>query len=95
MAKVHSRQIPYLALRPYDDGSGWYVEAKWVARATEQLGRFDTYSEARDWMALESTAYFVLRELGQWSSAANAPAPGANLAAESKAESISSAVEPI
>ena len=64
MAKVHSREIPYLAPRPFEDGSGWYVEAKWVHRATEKLGRFDTYSEARNWITLESTSYFVLREMG-------------------------------
>jgi hypothetical protein len=63
MAKVHSRKIPYLAPRPHEHGTGWYVEAKWVDRTTEQLGRFDTYSEARNWIALESTTYFVLREL--------------------------------
>ena len=63
IAKVHSKEIPYLAPRPYEDGSGWYVEAKWIGHATERLGRFDTYSEARDWIALESTTYFVLREL--------------------------------
>jgi hypothetical protein len=64
MAKVHSRAIPYLTPRPFDDGSGWYVEAQWVGRRTEQLGHFTIYSEARDWIALQSTAYFVLRELG-------------------------------
>ena len=63
MAKVHSRQIPYLAPRPYEDEPGWYVEAKWIDRAPERLGRFDTYSEAREWIVLESAAYFVLREL--------------------------------
>ena len=57
-------KVPYLTPRPYDDGSGWYVEAQWIGRATEQLRRFDTYSGARDWIALESVAYFVLRELG-------------------------------
>jgi hypothetical protein len=63
IAKIHSKEIPYLAPHPYEDGSGWYVEAKWVGRAAEKLGRFGTYSEARDWIALESTTYFVLREL--------------------------------
>jgi hypothetical protein len=63
MARVHSRQIPYLAPRPHEDGSSWYVEAKWIDRATEQLGRFDTYSEARNWITLEAATYFVLREL--------------------------------
>ena len=63
IAKIHSKEIPYLAAHPYEDGSGWYVEAKWVGRASEKLGRFGTYSEARDWIALESTPYFVLREL--------------------------------
>jgi hypothetical protein len=63
MAKVHSRQIPYLTPRPFDDGSGWYVEAQWVDRPKERLGRFTLYSEATDWIALEAIAYFVLREL--------------------------------
>ena len=76
VAKVHSRQIPYLAARPFEDGSGWYIEAKWVGRDAEQLGRFDTYSEARDWITLESTAYFVLRELGQGSGGAKAAQSG-------------------
>jgi hypothetical protein len=64
MAKVHSRQIPYLIPRPFDDGSGWYVEAQWVGRATEKIGHFATYSEASNWIALESHSYFVLREIG-------------------------------
>jgi hypothetical protein len=65
MAKVHSRAIPYLTPRPFDDGSGWYVEAQWVDRPPERLGHFAIYSEARDWIALESISYFVLRELGK------------------------------
>ena len=63
MAKVHSRQIPYLAPRPFEDGSGWCVEAQWIGRPIERLGRFTLYSEATDWVALEAIAYFVLREL--------------------------------
>jgi hypothetical protein len=62
-AKVHSRQIPYLTPRPFEDGSGRYVEAQWIGRPTERLGRFAVYSEANDWIALESAAHFVLREL--------------------------------
>jgi hypothetical protein len=65
MAKVHSRAIPYLTPLPFNDGSGWYVEAQWIDRPPERLGHFAIYSEARDWIALESIAYFVLRELGQ------------------------------
>jgi hypothetical protein len=65
MAKVHSRQIPYLSPHAFEDGSGWYVEAYWIGRPPEQLGRFASYSEANEWITLESTAYFVLRELGQ------------------------------
>jgi len=64
MAKVHSKRISYLAPRPFEDGSGWYVEAKWIDRPAEQLGRFDTYSEARNWITLESFSYFALREIG-------------------------------
>jgi hypothetical protein len=56
-------EIPTLAPRPFEDGSGWYVEAKWVGRDPERLGRFDTYAAAREWIALESAVYFVLREL--------------------------------
>jgi hypothetical protein len=63
--KVHSRAIPYLSPHAFEDGSGWYVEAYWIGRPTERLGRFGSYSEANDWIALESNAYFVLRELGQ------------------------------
>ncbi len=63
MAKVHSRDIPNLTPRPFEDGSGWYVEAQWVGRPTERLGRFAIYAEASDWIALQSAVYFVLREL--------------------------------
>ncbi len=59
-------QPPHLAPRP-ERGPGWYVEAKWPTGATEKIGHFGTYSEARDWIVLESTSYFVLRELGSWS----------------------------
>jgi hypothetical protein len=62
MAKVHFREIP-LTPRAFEDGSGWYVEAYWIGRLTERLGRFAIYSEDHDWIALESAAYFVLREL--------------------------------
>jgi hypothetical protein len=63
MAKVHSREIPYLTPRAFEDGSGWYVEAYWIGRPAERLGRFAAHSEAHDWITLESAAYFVLREL--------------------------------
>jgi hypothetical protein len=65
MAKVHSKAIPYLKPRPFEDGSGWYVEAQWIGRPAEQLGRFAVYSDAHDWITLQSISYFVLRELGQ------------------------------
>jgi hypothetical protein len=63
MAKVHPRDIPILTPRAFEDGSGWYVEAYWIGRVPERLGRFATYSEANDWITLESAAYFVLRDL--------------------------------
>jgi hypothetical protein len=65
MAKVHSKEIPYLTPRAFEGESGWYVEVYWIARPLERLGRFATYSDANDWITLESAAYFVLRELGQ------------------------------
>jgi hypothetical protein len=63
MPKVHPKQIPYLTPRPFEDGTGWYVEAQWVGRPAELLGHFKTNSEASNWINLESIAYFVLREL--------------------------------
>lgn len=63
MPKAGSKEIPTLAPRPFEDGSGWYVQAKWVGHETERLGRFDTFSEARLWIELEAAVYFVLREL--------------------------------
>jgi hypothetical protein len=63
MAIAHSKDIPYLTPRPFEDGSGWFVEAQWVGRPTERLGRFAIYAEASDWIALQSAVYFVLREL--------------------------------
>jgi hypothetical protein len=65
MANVHSRDIPILTPRAFEDGSGWYVEVYWIGRPAERLGRFAIYTEASDWIRLESAAYFVLRELGQ------------------------------
>jgi hypothetical protein len=54
---------PYLAIRPHDDRSGWYVEAWWINRPLEKIGHFSTQGEAREWIALEATPYFVLREI--------------------------------
>jgi hypothetical protein len=55
---------PSLSVRPCQDGSGWYVEAWWPNRRLEKLGHFRTHSEAREWVALESASFFVLREIG-------------------------------
>jgi hypothetical protein len=54
---------PLLAVRPREDRSGWYVEAWWTNRPSENIGHFATQSEARNWIMLESTSYFVLREI--------------------------------
>jgi hypothetical protein len=54
---------PLLAVRPREDRSGWYVEAWWTNRPSENIGHFATQSEARNWITLESTSYFVLREI--------------------------------
>jgi hypothetical protein len=54
---------PLLAVRPREDKSGWYVEAWWTNRPSENIGQFATQSEARNWITLESTSYFVLREI--------------------------------
>jgi hypothetical protein len=63
MATANSER-PYLAIRPCEDKSGWYVEAWWINRPLEKIGHFATQSEARDWITLESMSYFVLREIG-------------------------------
>jgi hypothetical protein len=63
MALAGSEQ-PNLIPRPRERGPGWYVEVQWIDRASEKIGQFATYSEARNWIALESTSYFVLREIG-------------------------------
>jgi hypothetical protein len=54
---------PLLAVRPRQDKSGWYVEAWWTNRPSENIGHFATQSEARNWITLESTSYFVLCEI--------------------------------
>jgi len=56
-------EFPLLAVRPREDKSGWYVEAWWTNRPSENIGHFATQSEARNWITLESTSYFVLREI--------------------------------
>jgi hypothetical protein len=56
-------EYPLLAVRPREDKSGWYVEAWWTNRPSENIGHFATQSEARNWITLESTSYFVLREI--------------------------------
>ena len=61
MATVKSEH-PLLAVRPREDKMGWYVEAWWTNRPSENIGRFVTQSEARNWITFESTSYFVLRE---------------------------------
>jgi hypothetical protein len=63
MAMAQSRNIPILTPRTFEDGSGWYVEVYWIGRPIERLGRFAAFSEANDWITLQSAAYFVLREL--------------------------------
>ena len=65
MAATQSRNLPILTPRAFEDGSGWYVEAYWIGGLPERLGRFTSYAEANDWIALESAAYFVFRELAR------------------------------
>jgi hypothetical protein len=62
MATLKSEH-PLLAVRPREDKSGWYVEAWWTNRPSENIGHFATQSEARNWITLESASYFVLREI--------------------------------
>jgi hypothetical protein len=59
---AHFRSKPTLIPREYKDGSGWYVEATWEDRPPEQIGGFQSDSEAHDWISLKSTAYFKARQ---------------------------------
>ncbi len=63
MATANS-ETPCLAVRACEDKSGWYVEAWWLKRPLEKIGRFHTHCDARKWIEFESTSYFVLREIG-------------------------------
>jgi len=56
-------EYPLLAVRPCAVKSGWYVEAWWTNRPSENIGHFATQSAARNWITLGSTSYFVLREI--------------------------------
>jgi hypothetical protein len=56
-------EYPLLAVRPREDKLGWYVEAWWTSRPSENIGHFTTQSDARNWITLESASYFVLREI--------------------------------
>ena len=56
-------EYPLLAVRPREDKSGWYVEAWWTSRPSENIGHFATQSDARNWITLESASYFALREI--------------------------------
>jgi hypothetical protein len=56
------RSKPTLIPREYKDGSGWYVEATWEDRPPEQIGGFQSDSEAHGWISLKSTAYFKARQ---------------------------------
>ncbi|HEY2526358.1 MAG TPA: hypothetical protein VGJ20_00165 [Xanthobacteraceae bacterium] len=60
MAKKHS--IPQLTAREYKDGRGWYVEATSDGGRAENVGDFASASEAKDWIARKSIAYFKARQ---------------------------------
>jgi hypothetical protein len=60
MPQKHS--TAQLASREYKDGRGWYVEATSEGGIAENVGDFATDSEARDWIARKSTAYFKSRQ---------------------------------
>lgn len=53
---------PQLTSREYKDGRGWYVEATGEGRVAENVGDFASDSEAKDWIARKSIAYFKSRQ---------------------------------
>jgi hypothetical protein len=60
MTQKHSP--PQLTSREYKDGRGWYVQATSDDGITENVGDFASDSEAKDWIARKSTAYFKARQ---------------------------------
>lgn len=59
MAQGHSR--PRLIAREYKDARGWFVEATFDGGIAENVGDFASDSEAKDWIARKSIAYFNVR----------------------------------
>jgi hypothetical protein len=59
MAQKHS--APGLTSREYKDGRGWYVVATSEDGVAENVGDFASDSEAKDWIARKSVAYFKTR----------------------------------
>lgn len=53
---------PQLTSREYKDGRGWYVEATSDGGQRENVGDFASDSEAKDWIARKSSAYFKARQ---------------------------------
>jgi hypothetical protein len=62
MVKMQSN--PKLIPRAFMDGSGWFIQATWDdgSRAPEQIGGFGSDSEAVEWIARKSAAYFNARK---------------------------------
>jgi hypothetical protein len=60
MAQKHS--TPRLTPREYKDGRGWYIEATSDGGIAENVGDFASDSEAKDWIARKSIAYFKARQ---------------------------------
>jgi hypothetical protein len=60
MPQKHS--TPQLTSREYKDGRGWYVQATGNGGLAENVGDFASDSEAQDWIARKSIAYFKARQ---------------------------------
>jgi hypothetical protein len=60
MAQTHA--TPQLTSREYKDGRGWYIEATSDGGIAENVGDFASDSEAKDWIARKSIAYFKARQ---------------------------------
>jgi hypothetical protein len=52
---------PQLTPSEYKDGRGWYVVATGENGVAENVGDFALDSEAKDWIARKSIAYFKAR----------------------------------
>jgi hypothetical protein len=56
-----ANKTPGMRPRELRDGSGWYVLVEWGDRPSEQVGGFQTESEARAWIEQDAPGWLRKR----------------------------------